>query len=103
MAKLMSSEEEKPPTFEQYTAFNAIFDAMKEKQRKKSRTLRLMQRLGFSKEKRVLQRFLADTEPEPTNNQTIDLSACSRFNSERDPKPQAEQAPNRQTSESNLT
>jgi hypothetical protein len=100
----MSSEEkEKPPTFEQFTAFNAIFDAMKEKQRKKSKIQRLTQRLGFSREKKSLRRFLADTKPEPTNNQTLDLSACARFNSERDLKPQDKQASNRQTSESKTT
>ena len=47
--KLMSPDEkEKPPTFERYTAFNAIFDALKEKERKKSLGERVLHRLGFS-------------------------------------------------------
>jgi hypothetical protein len=42
-------KKEKVPSYERFTIFNALMDAMVEKQQKKSRRERLLRRLGFAK------------------------------------------------------
>ena len=68
---MTSDEKEKVPSYDRFTIFNALLDAMNEKRRKKSRRERLLHRLGFSKKLEVI----ADTEQEFQDEQTSSMEA----------------------------
>jgi hypothetical protein len=66
LAKLLSSDEkEKVPSYERFTIFNALMDAMKEKQQKKSRIKRFLHSLECFRDKTAI----ADTKPKIQDEQ----------------------------------